>query len=201
LSHACLSKKNMLPKFYQTHLQKQLTPAQFILLTILLTLIQSEKQVRLERKSASVSLPNYHRKASSQITKISRFTSINDRTNLVPINHLLVNNLLLYWTNFMSGDRSYVNGGVSIYSRSPSIRQKRAISLYWCLLSKLGNSNLSEQILPLQQVLPLLKKYKIIVLGDSLRDSFASREFCSVDLRSWRAGNGCIFLLEDKKES
>jgi hypothetical protein len=39
----------MLPTFYQTHLQKQLTPAQFILLTILLNLIQSEKQVRLER--------------------------------------------------------------------------------------------------------------------------------------------------------
>ena len=192
MSHACLSKK-MLPKFYQTHLQKQLTPAQFILLTILLNLIQSQKQVRLERKSASVSLPNYHRKSSSQITKISRFTSINDQTNLVPINHLLVNNLLLCWTNFRSGDRSYVNGGVSIYSRSPFIRQKRAISLYWCLLSKLGNTNLSEQILALQQVLPLLKKYKIIVLG--------AREFCSVDLGSWRAGNRCIFFLEDKKES
>jgi len=41
--------KNMLPTFYQTHLQKQLTQAQFILLTILLNLIQSEKQVRLER--------------------------------------------------------------------------------------------------------------------------------------------------------
>jgi hypothetical protein len=38
--------KKMLPTFYQTHLQKQLAPAQFILLTILLNLIQSEKQVR-----------------------------------------------------------------------------------------------------------------------------------------------------------
>ena len=39
----------MLPKFYQTHLQKQLTHIQFVLLTILLNLVQSEKQVRLER--------------------------------------------------------------------------------------------------------------------------------------------------------
>jgi hypothetical protein len=39
----------MLPTFYQTHLQKQLTHAEFILLKILLSLIQSEKQVRLER--------------------------------------------------------------------------------------------------------------------------------------------------------
>ena len=39
----------MLPTFYQTNLQKQLTQAQFLLLTILLNLIQSKKQVRLER--------------------------------------------------------------------------------------------------------------------------------------------------------
>ena len=45
---ASLSPKIMLPTFYQTHLKKQLTHAQFILLTILLSLIQSEKQVRLE---------------------------------------------------------------------------------------------------------------------------------------------------------
>jgi hypothetical protein len=39
----------MLSTFYQTHLQKQLTHAQFLLMTILLDLIQSEKQVNLER--------------------------------------------------------------------------------------------------------------------------------------------------------
>src|SRR4028119_232255 len=41
--------KKMLPTFYQAHLQKQLTHGQFMLLTILLDIIQSEKQVRLER--------------------------------------------------------------------------------------------------------------------------------------------------------
>jgi hypothetical protein len=35
--------------FTLPHLQKQLTQAQFLLLTILLNLVQSEKQVRLER--------------------------------------------------------------------------------------------------------------------------------------------------------
>jgi hypothetical protein len=39
----------MLPTFYQTHLQKQLTHTQLRLLTILLDVIQSEKQVRLAR--------------------------------------------------------------------------------------------------------------------------------------------------------
>ncbi|MEG4110527.1 MULTISPECIES: hypothetical protein [unclassified Microcoleus] len=37
----------MLPTFYQTHLQKQLTQTAFILLTIFLNLIESEKQVTI----------------------------------------------------------------------------------------------------------------------------------------------------------
>ena len=59
------------------------------------------------------------------------------------------------------------------------------------MLPKLGNSNLSEQTLALQQVLPLFKEYKVIVLGD--------REFCSVDLGSWPGAMGVSFCLRLKK--
>lgn len=100
--------------------------------------------------------------------KISRFTSINDRTYLVPINYSLVNPLLSRWTNCVNRDRPQPAGGALIYSLSVSIREQRAIPLYWDLLPKLGNSNLEEQTLVLQQVLPMLKEYKVIVLGDSL---------------------------------
>ena len=71
------------------------------------------------------------------------------------------------------------------------IWQKRAIPLYWCLLPKLGNSNLQEQTLALQQILPLFKEYKVIVLGD--------REFCSVDLGNWLKTMGVSFCLRLKK--
>ena len=71
------------------------------------------------------------------------------------------------------------------------IGHKRAIPLFWCLLPKLGNSNLQEQTFALQQVLPLLKEYKVIVLGD--------REFCSVDLASWLKATGVSFCLRLKK--
>jgi hypothetical protein len=71
------------------------------------------------------------------------------------------------------------------------IWQKRAIPLYWSVLPKLGNSNLLEQTLALQQVLPLLKEYKVIVLGD--------REFCSVDLGNWLKAMGLSFCLRLKK--
>ena len=96
----------MLPTFYQTHLQKQLTSAQFILLTILLSLIQSEKQVRLERLVRVFPYPITTESLAKQIAKIFGVTSINDHTNVVPFARLLVNNLLLCGTNPISGDLS-----------------------------------------------------------------------------------------------
>ncbi len=71
------------------------------------------------------------------------------------------------------------------------IWERRAIPLYWSLLPKLGNSNLEEQTLVLQQVLPLFKEYKVIVLG--------AREFCSVDLGDWPRTMGVSFCLRLKK--
>jgi len=63
----------MLPTFYQTHFQKQLTRTQLILLTILLDLIQSEKQVRLERL---VRVFPYPITAESRRRKLQRFLDL-----------------------------------------------------------------------------------------------------------------------------
>ncbi len=115
----------MLPTFYQTHLQKQLTSAQFILLTILLSLIQSEKQVRLERLARVFPYPITTESLAKQITKIFGLTSINDRTNVVPFARLLVNNLLLCGTNPISGDRTHSMGLYqSVYNRPRSGRKE-----------------------------------------------------------------------------
>ena len=70
----------MLPTFDQTHLQKQLIQTQFILLTILLSLIQSEKQVRLERLALIIALSHYNWKSAPQIPDFFGNTSISDRT-------------------------------------------------------------------------------------------------------------------------
>jgi len=86
-------------------------------------------------------------------------------------------------------DRS--QGGVSICSGSHKFGCYRAIPLYWCLLPKFKNSNLSEQALALQQILPLFKEYKIIVLGGS--------KFCSVDLENWPETMGVFFFIETEK--
>ncbi len=62
----------MLPKFDRTHLQKQLTHAQFILLKILLDLIQSEKQVRLDRLAPIFPFPIMVESRRRNRAKISR---------------------------------------------------------------------------------------------------------------------------------
>jgi hypothetical protein len=54
-------------------------------------------------------------------------------------------------------------GGINLLMVS-LIGQGRAITLYWNLLPKLGNSNFREQTTALQQLFPLLTEYKAIVL-------------------------------------
>jgi len=180
----------MLPTFYQTHLQKQLTHAQFMLLTILLNVIQSEKQVRLERLARVFPYPIT---TESRRRKLQRFLDLPQLTIT-----LIWFPLITYWlTTYCSVgqslsiaiDRSQW-GCINLFTIA-LIWQKRAIPLYWCLLPKLGNSNLSEQTLALQQVLPLLKEYKVILLGD--------REFGSVDLGNWLKAMGVSFCLRLKK--
>lgn len=180
----------MLPTFYQTHLQKKLAQAQFLLLTILLNLIQSEKQVRLERL---VRVLPYPITTESRRRKLQRFLDLPQLT-IASIWFPLI----AYWlttycsvgqTLSIAIDRSQW-GCINLFTIA-LIWERRAIPLYWCVLPKLGNSNLSEQTLALQQVLPLLKEYKVIVLGD--------REFCSVDLGNWLKTMGVSFCLRLKK--
>ena len=182
--------KKMLPTFYQAHLQKQLTHGQFMLLTILLDIIQSEKQVRLERLARVFPYPIT---TESHRRKLQRFLDLPKLTILLIwfplIAYLLTTYCSLGQTLSIAIEISQW-GCINLLTIA-LIWQKRAIPLYWCLLPKLGNSNLSEQTLALQQVLPLLKEYKVIVLGD--------REFCSVDLGSWLKTMGVSFCLRLKK--
>jgi hypothetical protein len=71
-----------------------------------------------------------------------------------------------------------------MYLCAPVVWEKRSIPLYWLLLDKKGSSYIGEQQALITPVLEMLSDYEVIILGDSLRDSFASREFGSVKLAS-----------------
>jgi hypothetical protein len=69
--------------------------------------------------------------------------------------------------------------------------KKRAILFFWSLLPKLGNSNGTEQISAIAAILPLLKDYQVVVLGDP--------KFCSVELANWLRQKRLHFCLGLKR--
>jgi len=73
------------------------------------------------------------------------------------------------------------------------IYQSRALPIYWCLLEKEGSSNLQEQQQVLRPVIRLLKKYKLVVIGD--------REFQSIELASWLHRERLQFVLRQKQST
>ena len=180
----------MIPTFYLIHLKKQLSSAQFKLIGILLPLIQSEKQVRLERLSRVFPYPIT---TESRRRKLQRFLDLPHLTI-----SLIWFPLITYWliTYCRVGQTLSIAidcsqwGRINLFMVS-LIWERRAIPLYWSLLPKLGNSNFESQTTNLQQVLPLFSSDKVIVLGD--------REFCSVDLGNWLRKKGVSFCLRLKK--
>jgi hypothetical protein len=61
------------------------------------------------------------------------------------------------------------------------------------LLEREGSSNLSEQQKVLRPLIRLLKKYKLVVIGD--------REFHSIELASWLQGKNVSFVLRQKQKT
>jgi hypothetical protein len=182
----------MLPELYQTHFQKHLKPCDYLLLEILINLLQSIKQVNLEKLATSLPLPILF---ESRRKKIQRFLSLpewNVKTIWL--------SLISQWINTSIARQEVLHLAID-RTRWQSINilviswiyNRRAIPLYFELLEKKGNSNLSEQTESIAHVISKFEKYKIVFLGD--------REFCSVDLASWLREKKIYFCLRLKKNN
>jgi hypothetical protein len=180
----------MLPKFYQTHLKSQLSLAEYLLLKILLTLLQSIKKVNLETLATALPIPITF---ESRRKKIQRFLSLRSLT-IEKIWFPIVTAWLE--TQFTSDKIIYVVidrtswACVNLFMISV-VWDKRAFPVYFELLPKLGSSNIDEQKAIISKVLPIFNNYKICILGD--------REFCSVKLASWLREWKVYFCLRLKK--
>ena len=156
----------MLPKFYQTHFQRQLSRSQFLVLEIVLNLLTSEKQVRLERLARVFPYPIT---TESRRRKLQRFQDLPQLTLTC-----LWFSLISYWlaTYCQPGQKLSIAidlrqwGAVNLFMVS-LIWERRAIPLSWSLLPKRGSSNVNEQTAAISNILPLFKDYKIVVLGDA----------------------------------
>ncbi len=156
----------MLPRFYQTHFQRELTRSQFLVLEIVVDFLTSEKQVRLERLARVFPYPIT---TESRRRKLQRFLDLPQLTLTC-----LWFPLITYWlTNYcqpgqklsLAIDRSQW-GCINLFMVS-LIWERRAIPLSWSLLPKRGSSNVDEQIAAISTILPLFKDYQIVVLGDA----------------------------------
>ncbi|CAA9291068.1 Enolase [uncultured Coleofasciculus sp.] len=176
----------MLPRFYQAHLQNQLSPSQYVLLNILIELLQWQKQVRLERLAANLPLPIQF---ESRRRQLQRFLVCSQLT-IQSVWFGIINYLLSCY--FAPGkDLTVVIDRTQWREHNllmaSLIWQQRAIPLYWYFLPHKGNSSFAQQQAVIQPVLPLLKTYRVTVLGD--------REFCSVELGQWLENQGLAICL------
>jgi hypothetical protein len=73
------------------------------------------------------------------------------------------------------------------------IWKKRALPIYWLLLSKKGSSNFYEQVATIRPILKLLKDYKLVVIGD--------REYRSTALALWLTKKKIDFVLRLNKNT
>ena len=123
----------MLPRLYQTHFQRELTPSQFLVIEIVLNLLTSEKQVRLELLARVFTYPIITLMSSPQVTKIFRFTQLTLTCLWFP--------LITYWlTNYCQPGQKLLSaidrsqwGCINLFMVS-LICPRRAIPLSWSLL-------------------------------------------------------------------
>ncbi len=176
----------MLPKFYQTHLQTQLSKNQYILLNIIVELLQGQKQVRLERLASNLPLPI---KFESRRRQLQRFLVCPQLT--ISIIWFGIIDYLL--NRYFSASKELIIVVERTQWRELNLLmvsinwQQRAIPLHWQFLPCKGNSSFTQQQALFASVLPLLKGYQVTVLGD--------REFCSIELGQWLENQGLALCL------
>jgi len=162
----------MLPQFYQTHLQKYLSESQLITLKLLVWLLQSQKQVKIERLAVTLPLPIQQNSRRRHIQRFLKLTRLSVFLVWFPlIKEIITQRIPKAKRLIIALDRTaWQENNILIAS---AIYQKRAFPIFWILLSKKGASNLREQQIVLRPVIKLFKAHQIVIVGD--------REFHSVD--------------------
>lgn len=176
----------MLPQFYLDYLKAYLPNSELLTLQILVWLLQAHRQVRIERLASFFPYPI---KCESRRKKIQRFLTL-PKLSLPLLWFPLIKKIIA--TQFKKGDKLIItidrtqwkNNNISMVS---VIWKKRALPIYWLLLSKKGSSNFYEQIATIRPVLRLLKEYELVVIGD--------REYRSTALALWLTKKKISFVL------
>ncbi len=182
----------MFPQVYHDILASQLTTAQYVTLQMLVMLVQTYKNIQIEKLAENLLLPI---KYESRRRHIQRWLSLKVLT-VSGIWHPIIKEIIKRKFAAQSSleiilDRTQW-GERNIFMVSVGWG-KRSLPVSWTLLNKKGASNLSEQKELLNPVFALLKEYKIIVIGD--------REFHSAKLGEWLKKKKVYFILRQRKNT
>jgi hypothetical protein len=182
----------MLSENYSKHLTTCLNKSEYLMLIIVVQLLQLSKKVRLEELATRLPIPIIFQSRRKKLKRFleSRYLTIEGvwipivsqwiEKEFIPqqIIHIAIDRTQWGWINILM---------VSL------IVNNRGIPLYFELLDHKGNSDLENQQEILSRVLPMLKNYKTVLLGD--------REFCSVELARWLNGQKKVYFCLRLKKS
>ncbi|HLO49551.1 MAG TPA: IS4 family transposase [Kamptonema sp.] len=180
----------MLPSSYQICFQQQLKKTEYLTLTILVFLLQVHKQVSIEFLATLMPYPIMFESRRRGIQRFLKLPILKIEKLWFPlIKYILRIHFKKKKQLMIAIDRTqWRDKNIFVISL---IWERRALPLYWQILSKRGSSNLQEQQLLIRPILKLLKNYQLVVLGD--------REFGSVKLASWLCEKNVTFVLRVKQ--
>ncbi len=182
----------MLPEIYNNHLTTYLKKSEYLILLIVIELIQVYRKIRLEELANRLPIPILFESRRKKLKRFFEMPCLTIEGIWIPI--------IKQWLeqSFNPGEVLHIAidrtqwGLINILMVSLVI-DNRGIPLYFELLDHTGNSNFDTQKSILSRVLPWLKEYKTVVLGD--------REFCSVELAKWLHGQKQVYYALRLKKS
>ena len=182
---------------FESHFNQYLTPTQFQTLSILISLINQYRQVKIEKLATYFPLPITFESRRKHIQRFLVLTGLSISLIWFPIISLIItqqfpanSSLIIVLDRTQWQDKNIFIISI-IWSR-------HAWPIYWIIFEKKGSSNLIEQKALIRPVIKLLKKYHIIIIGD--------REFHSIGLATWlknekKKGRKVDFALRQKQGS
>lgn len=180
----------MLPEFYLSCLESQLTESQVLTIKILVWLLQFHKTVQIERLAAYLPLPILFESRRRHLQRFLILPQISVALIWLPLIKCILRTQIKPKTQIIVAiDRTKWRANnllmVSV------IWEKRAWPVYWQFLPKKGSSNLAQQKAVLHPALRLLKHYQIVVVAD--------REFHSIELANWLGERKAYFAFRQKQ--
>lgn len=155
----------MLPVFYQTYLETQFSPSEYLFLKIIITILQSIQNIALESLATQLPMPILFESRRKRIQRFLSLPSFTVEEIWLPIvKAWLEKTFTAQSIVYLVIDRT-TWANINLFMVSV-VWENRSFPVYFELLPKLGSSNFEEQKKILSHVLPIFEIYKVCVLGD-----------------------------------